>query len=378
MRQLFFYGTLRDTVLLANVLGRKLAARDLVPAFLPDFEVCSVKGQEFPFARRLSGAKSPGLLARGLSEAEIERLCYYEGGFLYGLTEVKVEVDGSTETAEVFLSDHAGWVPDGLWDLDRWMAKDRGVAAVAALEGMAFMGQRPAEEVQAKYATIRARAQSRMNALRSAPVWLRRGMGAKDIETIAVRRPYLNFFSLEERDLRFRRFNGGFSEPVERAVFMASDAVNVLPYDPKSDLVLLVEQFRAGPHARGDQYPWCLEGIAGRVDVGETAAETARRETQEEAGLDLLALEDIASYYTSPGAVSEYLTAYIGICDLSGRTDCVKGVASEHEDIRSFVISFDALMAAVQTGEVDNGPLLISALWLAAHRERLRSLYGSA
>jgi ADP-ribose pyrophosphatase len=376
MRQLFFYGTLRDHSLLANVLGRDQADIKLTPAILLDFEVCAVKGEEFPFARQKTGSKAQGLLVSGLNETDIERLCYYEGAHWYGLQPFTVDVEDRMEMAEVFVSVHDGWEPDGLWDFDVWAEKDQGLAAEAALEVMFYFGQRTAQDVYAHFANIRVRANARLAARKSAPVILRRGFTQQDVVTENIRRPYLKFFSLEERDVRFRRFDGGLSTPVERAVFVAADAVTVLPYDPKTDLVMLVEQFRAGPHARGDQNPWCLEPIAGRMDVGETHAQTAYREALEEAELAINALEPVASYYTSPGAFTEYMVSFIGITDLAIDIAGIHGVAIEHEDIRSIVIPFKDLMAAVQSGEADNGPLLISAFWLQANRDRLRADYA--
>ena len=63
---------------------------------------------------------------------------------------------------------------------------------------------------------------------------------------------------------------------------VSGDAVTVLPYDPKRDLVLVVEQIRAGPFARGDRQSWQIEAIAGRVDPFETPEQAARREAVEE------------------------------------------------------------------------------------------------
>ncbi len=83
--------------------------------------------------------------------------------------------------------------------------------------------------------------------------------------------PMPHFFAVEEYDLSYRRFDGSFSKPVNRAAFVSGDAVTVLPYDPLRDRVLLIEQFRIGPMARGDAQPWLLEAIAGRVDPGEIA-----------------------------------------------------------------------------------------------------------
>ncbi|MCY4333049.1 MAG: hypothetical protein OXC60_00035 [Litoreibacter sp.] len=92
----------------------------------------------------------------------------------------------------------------------------------------------------------------------------------------------------------------------------------------------------------------------------------------EEAGLEIGTLHRAGSYYSSPGTNTEYLTSYIGIADLPESVAGIGGLESEAEDIRSMVVSFEQLMGAVESGEVENGPLLISAMWLAANRERLR------
>jgi nudix-type nucleoside diphosphatase (YffH/AdpP family) len=169
-----------------------------------------------------------------------------------------------------------------------------------------------------------------------------------------------------------KRFDGGETPLLNRAVFVSGDAATVLPYDLVRDRVMLIEQFRPGPLARGDTQPWLLEPIAGRIDAGETPAEAVRREAEEEAGLHLGALHSCGNYYPSPGAKTEYLYSFIGIADLPDEAAGLGGLPGEGEDIRSHVISFDALMALVGSGEAATGPLLISAWWLAANRDRLR------
>jgi 8-oxo-dGTP pyrophosphatase MutT (NUDIX family) len=115
-----------------------------------------------------------------------------------------------------------------------------------------------------------------------------------------------------------------------------------------------------------------LEAIAGRVDPGETPQEAARREAVEEAGLALGELLEVASYYPSPGAKAEYLYSYVALTDLPDGTAGTFGLATEAEDIRGHLISFDQLMALVRSGEAANAPLILSALWLERERSRLR------
>jgi len=379
MQQLFFYGTLCDPALLAVVLGRDARDICLARARLPGFRVAAVKGRAFPMLCAEAAAEAEGILVRDLSALDIARLEFYEGAYLFALRQVDVTTATGDRRAAVFMADDPRWTPGGAWHLDAWIKADAGVSVEAAHEVMANFGARPAGEVYRHYPNMRMRAQSRLNAARDpAPVILRQGFGAGDVKTDTLGYPYLNFFTVEERTLQFRKFSGDFSAPVTRAAFVGGDAVTVLPYDPVRDLVLLIEQFRAGPMARNDPCPWTLEPVAGRQDVGETPAMTARRELAEETGYSLKSLEKIAGYYSSPGAYSEYLLSYLAIADLDPARAGVHGLEAEAEDIRTLIVPFDTAMEALETGEADNGPLLVSLLWLARNRARLRKAHAGA
>ena len=197
------------------------------------------------------------------------------------------------------------------------------------------------------------------------PTTLRHHAVPQDVQIIAQSVPYRDFFALSETHLTHRRFDGTISAVIKRAAFLSGDAVTVLPYDPVRKRVLLVEQFRAGPLARGDAQPWCLEAIAGRIDAGENPEDAARREAKEEAGLTLGRLIQIAAYYTSTGAMNEYLYSFVAICVLPDGTAGIYGLASEAEDIRGHLVSLDHLMELVKSGEVNNAPLILTAQWLA-------------
>ncbi len=242
----------------------------------------------------------------------------------------------------------------------------------AALAGkiMETFGVLPADRVQARLGSLRVAAASQVRAGMAAARGLRQGTGEVRCEAVALR--HAGFFALEEHRLRFRRFDGTMSRTVRREVFVAGDAVTVLPYDPVRDRVLLIEQMRMGPLGRGDPLPWQLEAIAGRIDPGETPEDCARREAVEEAALVLGGLEKVAEYYPTPGAVTEYLYSYVAICHLPDGVAGVFGAVEEAEDIRGHLVGFEALMALVAGGEVANAPLILTALWLQRERGRLR------
>ncbi|WP_298291939.1 gamma-glutamylcyclotransferase [uncultured Litoreibacter sp.] len=366
----FIFGTLRDRQLLDIVAGGNVDARD---AFLPGFRVACAKDQSFPILDERGNKAAEGLLLT-LTPEQAERLDYYEAPYDYTRVPVTVTTDQGAVQAEVYAPPPGRWAPSGNWSLTRWQDQYGALMREAATEIMAGMGTIPAAQVAKHMGVIRTRAQQRLNAAAvSSPTQLRRPHSRNDVELVERRRKYSQFFVLDEVDLAVRKFDGSTAEPVERAVFVTADAVTVLPYDPKRDRVMLIEQFRAATYLRGDQNPWSLEAIAGRQDPGETFEQTARREALEEAGLEMQALHKVSSYYGSPGANTEYLTSFIGIADLPDGIEGVGGLDSEAEDIRSMLVSFDTLMAALDSGEVENGPLVISALYLARMRASLRS-----
>ncbi|MGR3794429.1 NUDIX domain-containing protein [Vannielia sp. SX4] len=374
MADIFIYGTLMHQPLLRVVLGAGFDVVEQIAARLPGWRVEAVPGEVYPMVRADAEAEAHGLLLRGLTEVALARADFYEGLDNYGYLRKPVVVqteDGPAE-ATVYVPLSQDGVSAGDWNLAAWAEKWGELSTLAAEEVMWWMGRATTAEVGRRYGVICTRAQARLNALEEAPTTLRRRAREGDVRVNALRRPYAEFFAVEELELSHVRFDGGESGPIQRAAFVSADAATVLPYDPKRDRVMLVEQMRPGPLARGDAQPWVLEPIAGRVDPGESPEECAHREAMEEAGLVLERLIPTGGYYPSPGAKTEYLYGFIGLADLHDDAAGLGGVAGEGEDIRAHVVSFDAAMALLESGEINVGTTVASLLHLAARRDGLR------
>ena len=198
----------------------------------------------------------------------------------------------------------------------------------------------------------------------------RRQFGAADVELERRETSYSGYFAVDTLTLRHRLFAGGWSSPMRRELFQRGDAVGVLPWNPETDEVVLIEQFRVGA-LRGADNPWMLELIAGIVEPGESDPEVAHREAEEEAGCQLHRLEPIATFYPSAGACSEQIRLFIG--ETTGADHgAVKGLAAEHEDILVHQMARTEALAMLDRGEINNGHTLIALQWLALHGERLR------
>lgn len=366
MTDVFLSGALCHAPLLTAVIGR---LPELRSATLSDYSL--IWSEDHPEGCLVSapGHSVAGAVAAGLSEAEMARLEYYHQVLGLDPQPVAVMLQGEPALCRLWRADAP--LAGAPWDAAVFQARWAGVLTATAGDIMALFGKRPASDLRGRHGPMLVRGASRSRAAGGATT-LRRRAETRDVEVLDQRQPYAQFFAVEEYDLRFRQFDGAMSPAVSRAIFISGDAVTVLPYDPVRDRVLLIEQFRAAVLARGDDQPWLLEVIAGRVDPGETPQEAARREAVEEAGLALGELLEVASYYPSPGAKAEYLYSYVALTDLPDGTAGTFGLATEAENIRGHLISFDQLMALVRSGEAANAPLILTALWLERERSRLR------
>jgi len=365
---IFFYGTLCHLPLLDVVLGRSADTR---PARLPGYRVAWSLAGAVPILVADRDAETRGLLLDPVSDQDRARLDFYEGGFGYLLADVTVSTASGPVIAGAYIPDPSFHRPGGPWSLSDWVARYGAIAVEASRDYMALWPDVGPQAATRHYDQMLDRAAARLRAAAEpAPRLLRQGGGA--VQVAARRVPYRQFFEIAEWDLRVPSFGGGLGPPVTRAAFVTGDCITVLPYDPARDRVLLVEQFRFGMCARGDPLPWSLEPVAGRIDAGETPEEAARREALEEGGAVLTRLIRIGQHYPSPGVSAEYHFAYIGLADLSDAGQRLGGVEDEAEDIRVLVLSFDALMALIDSGEAQNAPLILSALRLRDLRAALR------
>ncbi len=365
-KPLFLFGTLRHRALLDAVIGVSTHLR-ISKAELSGFALHAVAEGPFPAIVPSQAASCLGSLVEGLTSSDLERLAFYEGAFGYALEDV-VLTDGGL--ARAYMPEPGRWTAKGDWSLDDWVRDWGSLSVISACEVMSYMGKRAPDEIAAMFPMIRARAWSRLNA----------AQGKHDEQTLRGtvdvqhhHRTYAQYFALDEYDLSHERFDGSMTQTVKRAVFLSPDAALVLPYDPVRDRVLVVEQMRMGPLARGDKTLWQLEPIAGRLDPGETPETAARREAMEEAGLSLGALHPVAETYCSPGNSSEFYYIYVGLADLPEDIAGVGGLEAEHEDIRAHLMPFDDLLKLCDDQGAANAPLVLSAYWLARHRDRLRT-----
>ena len=182
------------------------------------------------------------------------------------------------------------------------------------------------------------------------------------------------FFRIDRFRLQHQLFAGGWGEPLSRELFERGHAAAVLPYDPRRDEVVMVEQFRIGAlQAPGG--PWLLEIVAGIIEPGEQAEQVVRREAIEEAGLELGRCEFISDYLVSPGGTSERIALYCGEVDADGAGG-IHGLAEEGEDIRVTRLAYADLVELLDSGRLNSASVIIATQWLMMNRRRLREQWA--
>ncbi|WP_153915472.1 ADP-ribose diphosphatase [Shewanella sp. TC10] len=191
-----------------------------------------------------------------------------------------------------------------------------------------------------------------------------------DVEVISTKTLYKGFFQLDEYKFKHKLFSGGWSEVVTREVFERGNAVVVLPYDPVTHQVVLIEQIRL-PALATTNSVWLLELVAGMIAAGEVPAEVAERELMEETGLTASEVHLVNSYLATPGGSSERFHFYWAKVDAT-KAEGIHGLDYEHEDIKVHVVGFDAAMAMVNSGRIDNASTVIGLQWLALNLDTVR------
>jgi len=194
--------------------------------------------------------------------------------------------------------------------------------------------------------------------------------GAQDVRVLDDQTVWSGHYSMRRLTLQHRRFAGGWSSPVVRELFERGDAVAVLPYDPRTDSLVMIEQFRPGA-LRGEESPWMLELIAGVVEEGERDVEVVHREAMEEAACELSDLVPIATVYPSAGACTEQVRLFCGRVS-SAAIGAVSGLQEEGEDILVHSIPRVDALQMLADNQVPNGHTLIALQWLHIHGSELR------
>jgi len=170
---------------------------------------------------------------------------------------------------------------------------------------------------------------------------------------------------LDRYEIRYRRRDGR-SENLVREVHDHGNGAAVLPYDAARGTVLLVRQFRLPAYLNGGDGD-LIEACAGLLD-GDDPAVCARREAEEELGIVLQNLRQVASTFMTPGAVTERLILFLADYGQASRIGAGGGHPHEGEDIEVLEMPFDEARQLVQRGIIADAKTVMLIMFLERER----------
>jgi nudix-type nucleoside diphosphatase (YffH/AdpP family) len=194
-------------------------------------------------------------------------------------------------------------------------------------------------------------------------------MDEKRVEILHKQLAFDDNFKIVESNIRFQRYNGQMSNPVRRLVFERGDAAAAILFNPDSQKVLLIEQFRYPTYEKG--LGWIQEIVAGVIKPDENPEEGIRREIEEEVGYRVQHLTPIANFYVSPGGTSEHIFVYYAEISDHDRISDGGGLAAENEDIRLVEYSKVDFLQALTSGQFQDAKTLIAAQWLQLQWQKI-------
>ena len=180
-------------------------------------------------------------------------------------------------------------------------------------------------------------------------------------EIINKKNIHSGFFKMNEYILKYKKYDGSWSKEVKREIFGGAMVSAVLPYDPVKREIVLIQQFRPGTIAK-EFNNYLYEIVAGIIDSGEKAEDTAKRECLEETGCKIKKITPIQGYFPAPGSSESFYHLFLGEID-TFEGERVMGLESENEDIlvRSYKLS--DVKEMMEKGEILNGLTLIALQW---------------
>jgi ADP-ribose pyrophosphatase len=174
-------------------------------------------------------------------------------------------------------------------------------------------------------------------------------------------RVYDNIFSVDKVILQHEKFDGSMGKEIVRLNFNRGNTVAILLYNPETQSVILVKQFRYPAYV--DNGPgWPIECVAGIVDNGEIAV--AKKEVLEETGFKVEKLIYLTQIYPSPGGCSEKITLYLAYVDEDDKVKEGNHMGVGNEDICVVTVPLSKALDMVKSGEICDAKTIISLYFL--------------
>lgn len=149
----------------------------------------------------------------------------------------------------------------------------------------------------------------------------------------------------------------GHKTTLLREVADHGDGASILAVDYDRGTCLLVRQWRAGVAFTG-QDGFLIEACAGLLDA-DNPQECVRREALEELGTHVHNIRHLCDCFSSPGAVSEKISLFIGEYAEIDRVSAGGGLLEEGEDIEVLELPINQAYDMIASSEITDAKTII-------------------
>jgi len=159
--------------------------------------------------------------------------------------------------------------------------------------------------------------------------------------------------------IAFERSNndGSVSREVREAYDRGNGAV-ILLYNKKNKSVILTRQFRLPTYINGNEDGMLIEACAGLLDK-DNPEDCIKRETEEETGYRIRAVQKVFEAYMSPGSVTEILYFFIGEYDETMKVNPGGGLEEENERIEVLEMPFNTAVNMMGNGGIKDAKTIM-------------------
>ena len=174
-----------------------------------------------------------------------------------------------------------------------------------------------------------------------------------------------NWYVLKRYTFNYLGKNGQWTTQ-QREAYDRGNGATILLHNPETDTVILTRQFRLptfvnGNRTGGPSDGMLIETCAGLLDDDDP--ETAiLRETEEETGYKLTAVQKVMEAYMSPGSVTEKLFFYLA--EYTAHTEQTAGGGIDEEEIDRLELPFAQALTMMKTGEIKDGKTIMLLQYL--------------
>lgn len=174
-----------------------------------------------------------------------------------------------------------------------------------------------------------------------------------------------NWYTLKKITYEMTGSNGTLVKQVREA-YDRGNGATILLYSKEQGTVVLTRQFRLPTYINGNETGMLIECCAGLLDE-DNAEECIRRETMEETGYQVTAVEKVFEAYMSPGSVTEILYFFVAAYSRELKVHDGGGLEAEQENIEVLELPFVQALNMIRTGEIKDGKTIMLLQYAALH-----------